>query len=100
MSSQRGFRSGASCQTNFGAGLTDGEQTGVSLASHAARVASFVHCRTRGCEATCTRFVSFTIPAVVPSGILRDLADLARITLPSNISARRAIEETAPVKLH
>lgn len=27
------------------------ELTGVSLASHAARVASFVHCRTRGCEA-------------------------------------------------
>lgn len=30
---------------------TKSELTGVSLASHAARVASFVHCRTRGCEA-------------------------------------------------
>lgn len=56
MSSQRGFRSGASCQISFGACLTDGEQTDVSLASRAARVASFVHCRTRGCEATRSRF--------------------------------------------
>mgnify|MGYP004576983479 CR=1 FL=1 len=31
---------------------SESELTGVSLASHAARVASFVHCRTRGCEAT------------------------------------------------
>lgn len=34
----------------------------VSLASHAARVASFVHCRTRGCEAIgflLSRFSSF-----------------------------------------
>lgn len=51
MSSQRGFRRRASCQTSFGVCLTDGEQPDVSLASHAARVASFVHCRTRGCEA-------------------------------------------------
>lgn len=31
---------------------SESELTVVSLASHAARVASFVHCRTRGCEAT------------------------------------------------
>lgn len=30
---------------------SESELTGVSLASHAARVASFVHYRTRGCEA-------------------------------------------------
>lgn len=30
---------------------SESELTGVSLASHAAHVASFVHCRTRGCEA-------------------------------------------------
>lgn len=38
---------------------SESELTGVSLASHAARVASFVHCRTRGCEATFSNFSSF-----------------------------------------
>lgn len=37
---------------------SESELTGVSLASHAARVASFVHCRTRGCEATSFLFLA------------------------------------------
>lgn len=65
------------------------ELTGVSLASHAARVASFVHCRTRGCEAIFStlyslqffffflislmrRFSSICLPLFISSLSLRD----------------------------
>lgn len=111
MSSQRGFRIGASCQTSFGTCLTVGEQTDVSLASHAARVASFVHCRTRGCEATYSHFYRDIrrILAFLPVSLFlysfhyfiqhpSMSFDLTRIILKSNINARCAIEENAQVK--
>lgn len=110
MSSQRGFRIGASCQTSFGACLTDGEQTDVSLASHAARVASFVHCRTRGCEAYLFTILSRSTPLLhshpvslfLHSFLFSILYNFWFNThiLESNISARREIEENAQVELH
>lgn len=74
---------------------SESELTGVSLASHAARVASFVHCRTRGCEAIFSNlFVLaffFCLPPFRSSLSLRDRSDQCLLITPQLAEGRRVI---------
>lgn len=82
------FFNGASCQTSFGACI-GGEFTDVSLASHAARVASFVHCRTRGCEATPLIFVIFLSFSIFLSSFLYYHISLVYLAVYTNFRSHR-----------